>query len=192
MASSPSLISWRRWMWMARMPIPCLCSSRKSSHSPAMIGTAWSTTPNLSSGAQSAGTMWPGTSRSFSLVQTESPSSATAGGSSPPISRETSRSSSAWQTNEPPSRNVPSRGFHVHRHSLTLRSSRSPFIFLTLHSLCQHCLTLHRPPCAHLFVIGCVLLFYYMKTSSETKLVVRGAIWWNVKGWMLSAALGSR
>lgn len=102
--SSQSFSSWRKWMWMGRMPILCSCSWEKSSRSPATSRPPWLVTPSWSSGARSAGTTWPGTSRSSSSGQMECRSSVTAGCSSPATSRGTSRSSSARQSNQPTSK----------------------------------------------------------------------------------------
>lgn len=100
-ALSQSFSFWRRWTSTGRTPTPCLCSLKRSSHSPATTLHPWWTIPSWSCGARWAGTTWPGTLRSSSLGRTECLSSATAGGSSPATSMETSRSSSVRRTNQP-------------------------------------------------------------------------------------------
>lgn len=83
MALNQSSSSLRKWMWMERMPTPCLFIWRKSFHSPVM--TPWLSWLIHSAlfGALSEGMTSPGTSRSSWSVRMESPTSATAEISSP-------------------------------------------------------------------------------------------------------------
>lgn len=83
MALNQSSSSSRRWMWMERMPTPCLTIWRKSFHSPAITPRLSWLIQSLSFGVQSRETMSPGTLRSSWSVLMANPTSATAEVSSP-------------------------------------------------------------------------------------------------------------
>lgn len=68
----------RRWMSMERMPIPCLCIWRKTSHSPLIIPCLLWVTQSLSSGVPSTEMMSPGILKSSWLVPMAIPTNVTA------------------------------------------------------------------------------------------------------------------
>lgn len=78
MALSQRSSSWRRWMWMEKMPTPYLFIWRKSFHSPAMMPWLSWLIQSPSFGVPSGETTSPGTLRSSLLVLMASPTSATA------------------------------------------------------------------------------------------------------------------
>lgn len=87
--SSSSL---RRWMSMEKMPTPCLCIWRKSSHSPLIIPWLLLLTQSLSSGVPSTELMSPGILKSSWLVPMVIPTNVTVEVFSPSTLRQTSRS----------------------------------------------------------------------------------------------------
>lgn len=80
----------RKWMSMERMPTPCLCIWRKSSHSPLIMPWLLWLTQSLSSGVPSTEMMSPGILKSSWLVPMAIPTNVTAEAFKPLTLRQTS------------------------------------------------------------------------------------------------------